>query len=201
VRELRRPIGYCNPYFDGFEAITDIGRAADLVDSFDFPPLDIRQVAVSLAAERGVIDEVLVGARATGRARPGRRVPVRVRLQRRGGGSRTVTVRVKVPRDVRPGQRTLVLSGNGFRPSFDLIIELIESELAGARRRAGPQARSAQSGPRTVRRLARRVAALRRPLGIVARFRRREPQVVLRSNEIRFDGRVRLRLRVSGARR
>jgi hypothetical protein len=199
VRELRRPIGYCNPYFDGFDAAADVGRAADLVDSFDFPPLDIRQVAVSLAAERGVVDEVIVGARPTGRARPGKRLPVRVRLQRRGGGQRTIAVRVRVPRDIRPGPRTVVLAGNGFRASVDLVIELIEAQLAGTRSRA--EARSAQSGPRTVRRLARRVAALKRPLGIVARFRRRERQLVLRSNEIRFDGRVKLRLRVSAARR
>ena len=41
-----------------------------------------------------------------------------------------------------------------------------------------------------------------RPLGITARFRRRqEPRVVLRSDDVRFDGRVKLRLRVLRARR
>jgi hypothetical protein len=202
VRELREPIGYCNPYFDGFDAVTDVGRATELVSGFDFAPLHIREAAVSIVAGRGVVDEVLVGARAAGRARPGSLLPVRVRLQRRGGGRRTVTVRVRVPRDLAPGRRTLALSGNGFRSEVDLLIELIEVGLAGAsvesRRDA---ARSAQSGPRTVRRLARRVAGLRRPLGIVARFGRRDPQVVLRSREVRFDGRVKLRLRVTRARR
>ena len=28
VRQLRRPIGFCNPYFDVFEAMLDVGRAA-----------------------------------------------------------------------------------------------------------------------------------------------------------------------------
>jgi hypothetical protein len=104
-------------------------------------------------------------------------------------------VRVRVPRDLPPGGRTLTLSGNGFSGDVGLFIELIEIGLAG------PRAAAAQSGPRTARRLARRVAALRRPLGIVARFGRRDPRVVLRSNEVRFDGRVKLRLRVLRARR
>jgi hypothetical protein len=215
VRQLRRPIGFCNPYFDIFEAMGDIGTAADLVDSFDLAPLHIRGAAVSLAVKRGVADDVVVGADALGRARPGSKLPVRVTLQRRGGGRRTVTIRVPVPRDLRPGRRTLVLSGNGFAEDPGFIVELIEEELGGAgsipgrgaarsaqagstpNRRA---ARSAQSARRSVRRLARRVASLKRPLGIEARFGRRERRVVLRSDQVRFDGRVKLRLRVSRAR-
>jgi hypothetical protein len=211
VRELGRPMGFCNPYFDVFDAVLDIGRAGGLVDGFDFAPLHVRGAAVSLAAVRGVVDEVLVSADPVGRARPGARLPVRVTLQRRGGGTRTVTVRVPVPGDLRPGRQTLVLSGNGFPEESGFIIELIEGELGGGSglgrartraARAGPTpARSAQSGPRTVRRLARRIAALRRPLGIEARFRREDGKVVLRSDDVRFDGRLKLRLRVLRARR
>jgi hypothetical protein len=194
VRQLRRPIGYCNPYFDSFTALAEVANAAGLVESFDFAPLDIRGMAVSVAARRGVIDDVLVAADAPRRARPGERLPVRVTLQRRGGGRRTVRVPVRVPRGLRPGARTLVLAGNGFELDEAFFIELIAGELAN-------EASSAQSGARTVRRLARRVAALRRPLGITARFRRREePRVVLRSDDVRFDGRVKLRLRVVRAR-
>ncbi len=211
VRELRRPMGFCNPYFDVFEAVLDIGRASGLVDGFDFAPLGVRRAAVSLAARRGVVDEVLVAADPLGRARPGARVPVRVTLQRRGGGRRTSTVRVPVPGDLRPGRRTLVLSGNGFPEETGFVVELIEGELGGsgglgrARSRAAragrAPARSAQSAPRAVRRLARRIAALRRPLGIEARFGRRDREVVLRSDDVRFDGRVKVRLRVRRARR
>jgi hypothetical protein len=211
VRELRRPMGFCNPYFDVFDALLDVGRAADMVDGFDFAPLQVRAAAVSLAAGRGVVDDVLVAADAVGRARPGARLPVRVTLQRRGGGRRTVAVRVPVPSDLRPGRHTLVLSGNGFAGNAGFVVELIEGELgvrggrgAGSRRAARPghgRARASQSPPRAVRRLARRIAALRRPLGIVARFGRGERSVVLRSDEVRFDGRVKLRLRVRRARR
>ena len=211
VRQLRRPMGFCNPYFDVFEAMLDVGRAAGMVDRFDFAPLDIRGAAVSMSAARGVVDDVLVAAKPVGRARPGRRLPVRVTLQRRGGGRRTVTVHVRVPRGLPRGRATLVLSGNGFAAEPGFVIELIEGELAGGRasgRARGavagatrPHGRAARSAPRTVRRLARRVARMRRPLGIVARFGRGERRVVLRSDDVRFDGRVKLRLRVSGARR
>jgi hypothetical protein len=198
VRQLRRPMGFCNPYFDVFEAMLDVGRASGMVDGFDFAPLDIRGAAVSMSARRGVIDEVLVAAKPLGRARPGRRLPVRLTLQRRGGGRRTVTVPVRVPRGLPPGRVTLVLAGNGFASEGGLIIEIIEEELAGGSR---PNARAAASAPRTVRRLARRIARVERPLGIAARFGRGERRFVLRSDEIRFDGRVKLRLRVGRARR
>jgi len=204
VRQLRKPMGFCNPYFDVFEAMLDVGRAADRVDSFDYAPLDIRGAAVSLAVRRGVVDDVLVAADPVGRARPGARLPVRLTLQRRGGGRRKVTVRVPVPRDLRPGRRTLVMSGNGFAQEPGFVIELIEGELAadgstGPAR--GARARAAQSAPHAVRRLARRLAAMRRPLGIEARFGRGEGRVVLRSDDVRFEGRVKLRLRVARARR
>jgi hypothetical protein len=197
VRQLRRPMGFCNSYFDIFEASLDVGRAGGLVDTFDFAPLGIRGAAVSIAATRGVVDEVLVAARPVGRARPGRRLPVRLTLQRRGGGRRTVTVRVPVPRFLPPGPRTLVLAGNGFGEDAGFIIELIEESLAGT----GSRARAARSGRRTVRDLARRLARIERPLGVEARWARAVRSVVLRSDRVRFDGRVRLRLRVARARR
>jgi hypothetical protein len=203
VDELRRPIGFCNPYFDSFEAMIDIARASDLVDNFDFAPLNIRSAVVSLAARRGVVDEMLVDARASRRARPGTRVPVRIRVQRRGGGRRTITGRLPVPRHLRPGSRSVVLSGNGFAGDPGFLIELLAGELDAGRAtvaRAGRTAAAAQAGPPTVRRLARRVRAIERPLGIVARFGRRERRVVFRSDDVRFDGTVRLRLRVSRAR-
>lgn len=211
ARGLVKPMGFCNPYFDILEALAHITGAAGMVDGFDFAPLRLRGASVSFTARRGVVDEVIVAGDALGRARRGRRVPVRVTLQRLGGRRRTITVRVPVPRDLEPGRQTLVLSGNGFAEESGLLIEVIEQSLAGTGglggspsavgRTPGAEGRSAQSAPQSVRRLARRIASLRRPLGIEARFGRRDPRVVLSSDDIRFDGRVKVRLRVSRARR
>jgi hypothetical protein len=64
-----------------------------------------------------------------------------------------------------------------------------------------PVARSAQREPRSLRELARTVRGLHRPLGIKARFKRREPRFVLRSDEVSYEGKLRLRVRVLPARR
>ena len=199
VRQRSTPLGFCNPYFDIFDALTDIADATSLVESFDLAPLDIRGARVSIAAERGVVDDVIVGARAKRRVRAGQRLRVRVALRRRGGRARSVTVRVPIPRDVQPGERVLVIEGNGFASEEDeLIIEFIGELARGARAAAGQPApaHGAQAEPRTVRQLARQIAALRKQPGITARLRGREPRLVLGSDEIRFDGRAKLRLRV-----
>jgi hypothetical protein len=170
--------------------------ASAMVDAFDLAPLHIRGSAVSMEVTGAFADDVVVGARAPERVRAGSTVPVRVAVRRRGGGSRTVTVQVPVPRGLRPGARSLVIEGNGFPEDEDEVLLELVDELTGD---AGARASAAE--PRTATQLARQVAALHRPLGIAAHFRRREPRVVLRSSEVRFDGRARVRLQVVPARR
>ena len=105
---------------------------------------------------------------------------------------------VPVPRDVRPGSRSVVIEGNGFSPDEDeVVIEIAEDLSRGSGSgRPAPVARSARSEPRSVRELARRVAAMARPLGITATFRGREPRVVLRSDEVSFEGSAKLSVTV-----
>jgi len=196
VRELGKPIGFCNPYFDGFTPLSDVAEAAAMVDEFDLAPLHIRGSAVSMEVTGAFADDVIVGARGPRRARAGSAVPVRVALRRRGGGSRTLTVQVPVPSGLQPGVRTLVIEGNGFpADEEDILLELV-GELTG-----DSGARASAAEPRSAKQLARQVAAVHRPLGIAAHFRRRDSRVVLSSTEVRFDGRARVRLRVVPARR
>jgi hypothetical protein len=201
VRELRKPIGFCNPYFDSFTPLTDIGEAASMVDSFDLAPLHIRGSAVSLEATRNFADDVVVGARGPGRVRAGSTAPVRVALRRRGGGSRSLTIQVPIPAGLRPGERTLVVQGNGFpneEDEGDLLLELFGALTGGG---GSTTAHAAAAEPRSPKNLARAVAALHRPLGIAAHFRHRDPRVVLRSTDVRFDGRAKVSLQVVRARR
>ena len=192
ARELKKPIGFCNPYFDTFGPLSDVARAAALVDDFDLAPLHIRGAAVSMALKRDFADDVLVRASGPHRARAGSKIAVRLVVRRRGGsGSRTLRVRVPIPSGLKPGARTLVLKGNGFEVNEDdLLFELFDA-LTGD---GGSGADTPE--PRTVRQLAKAVAAIHRKLGIAVRFKHREERVVFESDDVRYDGQVRLRLRV-----
>jgi hypothetical protein len=94
-----------------------------------------------------------------------------------------------------------VIEGNGFpaeEEEGDLLLELFGALTGGS---GSTTAHAAAAEPRSPKSLARAVAALHRPLGIAAHFRHREPRVVLRSTDVRFDGRATVRLRVVRARR
>ena len=74
---------------------------------------------MSVRARRGVTSDVIVSGRAPRRVRPGRRIRVRLDLQRRHDGERSLTVPVRLPRGLRPGVHALVMRGNGDAPSFE----------------------------------------------------------------------------------
>jgi hypothetical protein len=197
VSGRRQPIGFCNPYFDALNALDDLLAAASLVDSYDLSPLDVERARVSLRARRGVVSDVIVGASAPRRVRPGQQIRVRVALQRRRGARRTISLHLRVPRSLRPGARPLVLTGNSGGRVLDAELVLGLSEvLAGRPSSASEAAVRGSAAPSSIRELAGQVAALRRPLGIAAGFRRRGGRVVYRSNEVAFEGRARLTLRI-----
>jgi len=198
LRERRPPIGFCNTYFDSFDALADLAVAGSLVDGFDLAPLHMRGAAVSIEAARGVVDDVLVSARAPGPVRAGQRVPVRVTLRRRGGDAHRMTLRVPVPRDLRGGRHTLVLTGSGSENTQDELLSELADLLAGGDTTSSG---SDEAEPRSVRGLAKAVAALHRSVGIAARFRHRDPRVVLPSSEVRYSGRATVSVRVLPARR
>ncbi len=188
VREQRSPIGYCNPYFGVDDALLDVTTAAELVDFYDLGPLHIERVQVNARVRRGVESDVIVAGRAPRRVRPGEGIRVKLTLQRRHGGRRSLTVPVKLPGDLRPGARTLVLSGNGGVPSLEdeLVIELFDLSGGGG-----------GGEPRNLRELDDAVHDLQRPLGISARIKGHEPRFVYRSDELSFEGRARVELQVA----
>ncbi len=192
VRELRRPMGFCNPYFSVDDAVNDLSQAGGMIDFFDLAPMHVQRVSVSVRARAGVKQDVLVRARGPRRARKGSRIRVRLTLQRRRGAGHRITVPVRVPRSLKPGKHRLTLRGGGGGLSEEELIEeliaLIEGELGGG---------GGSSEPRTVRQLARRIRALRTRPGIYARFDRGPARLVRPSSAVSYEGRVRLRLRVT----
>ncbi|HYM58031.1 MAG TPA: hypothetical protein VES79_08710 [Solirubrobacteraceae bacterium] len=191
VRELRRPMGFCNTYFSVDDAVNHLSEAGAMVDFFDLAPLRVERAAVSLSVRSGLKQDVLVAARGPRRVRRGQRIRVRLTVQRRRGAGRKLSVPVRIPRSLRRGTHRLTLrgTGGGFSEEELLgeLIAVLEGQLAGG----GP------SEPHTVRQLARRIAGLHRQVGIEARFKHRRPQLVHRSSEVSYEGRVRLRVRVT----
>ena len=191
VRELRRPMGFCNPYFSVDDAVNDLSQAGGMIDFFDLAPMHVQRVTVSVRARAGVKQDVLVRARGPRSARKGSRIRVRLTVQRRRGGSHRITVPVRVPRSLKPGKHRLTLRGGGGGLSEEELIEeliaLLEGEVGGG---------GGSSEPRTVRQLARRINALRTLPGIYARFDRGPARLVRPSSAVSYEGRVRLRLRV-----
>jgi hypothetical protein len=194
VSQLRRPMGFCNTYFDQFDALSAVAQAGSLVEEFDHAPLGLRGAAVRIAAERGVTDDMILGAEGPRRVRAGEQMRVRVALRRRGAGPRTVRVGVPVPRDLRAGRRTLVVEGTGSSSGGEELVESLSRGLRGGP--SAPVAQAAQSEAGSVHDLARELATLGTPQGITARFRGRRPRLVLRSGGVRFDGRAKLDVRV-----
>jgi hypothetical protein len=191
VRQLQRPLGYCNPYFDANSALRDVTEAGGQIDSFDLSPLHVESAEVRMRARPGVTEDVLVAADAPGRVRPGQRIRIRLELQRRLGGRRRLSVPLRVPASLGPGVRTLVLAGNGDSSSeAEIVVELVGALFAISGEAGG------RREPRSVRELAENIRGLHRELGIEARFRRLPPRLVVRSDQVSYGGKVRLRLRV-----
>jgi hypothetical protein len=195
LRELPRPIGFCNTYFDAPSALNDLAEAGGEIDSFDLSSPHLESADVRLQARPGVTEDVLLAVAGPRRVRPGQRIWARLVVQRRHGDRRRLSVPVRIPASLRPGMRTLVLAGTG-RASTEAEIVI---ELAGALVTISgdggddPEARS-------VRELARKLRGLHRELGIEARLKRFPARLVLRSDRVSYSGKVRVRLRVLGRR-
>ena len=192
VRELRSPMGFCNTYFSVDDAVSHLSDAGAMIDFFDLAPLHVERAGISLKARTGLKQDVLIGARGPRRVRRGQRIRVRLTVQRRRGARRTLAVPLRVPRSLRPGRHRITFTGSGGAFSGDALVEeliaLFEGEVSGG---------GGSSEPRSARQLARRIKLLRRAVGIQARFRHHSRQLVRRSSDVSYEGRVRLTLRVT----
>jgi hypothetical protein len=203
VRERRRRLGFCNDYFSLDDAAVQLTDAAALVESYDFSPVTLQEITARANLTRGVKREVLLRGRAPRRVRPGQRIRLRLVVHRRGSGAkRRLTIRMRLPRSLRRGRRTLLLTGTGTGVDEEADEEL-SLELLSALGEEGAEPPS--EGPPEVRslgELASRVSAFHRGLGITARFRRRgRRRLVHESDQVAFEGTVRVPLRVVRRRR
>ena len=192
----RKTLGYCNPYFDAFTPLDDLIEAASLVDAFDLPPPTIERAAVSIRARRG--REVRRADLRAG-APPGGR-----REARAGAGDRAAPQR-RAPHAQRSGAhpaRPAARPAHAGPDRHERWRRLARGELpARVRRRCSERVRRRR--PSRARSASWRVAspAFTEDVGISARIRRGDERLVYRSDDVSFEGRLRVRLAVRRARR
>jgi hypothetical protein len=141
-----RPARYCNRYvssgiFDPFagalgnpiasNAAMDASAAFSLIELFTGPTPHVSNVHSEVEIRRGERVAFLRRVRAPRRVRSGQRITLRVTMQRLRGGTFTRRYRVNLPGGLKPGRRTLRLSGvEQDLEEEDLLAELfgLESE-------------------------------------------------------------------------
>lgn len=193
VRQAKRPLGYCNHYFDPFSMFADVSRAMSLVDGYVFGPLDIRDVSIRTGVRSGVKEAFIVRGKAPRRVRRGQRIRVRMTLQRSRAGRFRVSFPYRIPRSVKPGRQVLTIKGPGAGGGgLEELFELFFGIGGGG---GGPV--KSVDGLRT------RIAALGAPDGVRATFNRkgRGGEVVYRNERVSIHGKARIPLIVKGKRK
>jgi hypothetical protein len=147
-RERHARAHFCNRYISGqtddpaaigdpvsSSAAFDAVNALSLIDSYEGRPPHVQRVDASLHLARGELAADLRGVRAPRVVHPGERIRLRIALQHVQDGRSTRTVRVKLPRGLRPGHRLLVLSGDRNKGQLEQLLELL---LGGGGGTSGP---------------------------------------------------------------
>lgn len=188
VKQARRPLGFCNRYFDVYELFADVSSAMLMLDGYVFGPLDIRGVSIRTGVRTGVDEAFILRAKAPRKVRAGERIRVRLKLQRSRAGRLGVSFPYRVPRSTKPGRRTLTIRGNGSgATSFEEIFEFIFGGGGGGGDRP----------VRSVDELRLRIAALGERDGVRATFARKGAgEVVYAHKRLLIRGKAKLELRV-----
>ncbi len=174
-----KPLRFCNTYVGGGGGVqglvggplvADFTEMAAKLDAYKFGPLRVSGAEVYLRLRRDLRQAFLLRATGPATARRGARIPVRLTVRRVDGEATTRTVRVRVPRGMPRGSRTLLLSGTsadasgGGEDALTTVLDL--GELLGG----GDQGAGDEAGPRTVAALRASVAAIHRYDGVTAAF-------------------------------
>lgn len=174
-----KPLRFCNDYVGGGPGVeglvggalvSDFGTMAAQLDAYRFGPLRVSGVEVYLKIRRDLRQAFLLKVRGPRVARGGQRISLRLTARRVNEGKTfSRTIRVRVPKGMPRGRRSLSLTGtsadaggggNPFEELFDLG-DLLGDESAPV---------EGEEGPRTLAALRENVAAIARYDGVSAAF-------------------------------
>jgi hypothetical protein len=176
VSQRRRPLRFCQRYFDGYGPLDDLSAAFSLIDGYKFGRLGIRSVSVSMKIRPTVREAFIVAAQAPRRVRPGQRIRVRLLLQRSRAGRERISFPFRIPRGAKEGERALTIRGQSAGSDTggleEIFVELLGGDGGGG---GGPV--------RSVGELAGRVAALGMPEGVRASLKAKSKGPVVYSDK------------------
>jgi len=194
VAQRRKPLRFCQRYFEGFGPLDDLSAAFGLIDGYEFGPLGIRSVAVRMRLRPVVREAFILAGRAPLRVSRGQRVRVRLLLQRSRAGRRQISFPYRVPRGAKTGPRILTVrgqtaGGGGLGGLEDFFVELFGGGGGG-------------SPVRSVGELATRIAALGSPEGVRASLKAKDKGPVVYSDKrLLIRGKTQIPLIVRGGKR
>ena len=177
--ERRKAMGFCNRYVgDGRGAGGpqlsmggDAAIAASLLEEYDREHLDIERLRVTLRIDHGLRFATLRSATGPRTVRRGQSVRLRLTVQPPREPVRRISFRMRIPRSLKPGVRTLRLTGSAADPGEGSFGGLFSYAL-GARPSNHETFFDAGGTPTTIAELARTVASLHRFDGIRGTFRK-----------------------------
>ena len=202
---LERPARFCNRYVSAFpadedfvgtantvaaRASSDVFDALAAIDDYKGTPPGIGEVAVRMDLRRGEQRAFLRSVKLPRRVRPGQKVRARVTLRRVRGGTIKRSYRMRIPRGMRRGARTLRFTGADA--------DVADDGLLGAIIIDGVDDGAGDPGPRNLRALASRIRSVRRYDGVRVRGGG-ERGHAFRDADLRISGRAAARVRVVAA--
>jgi hypothetical protein len=203
----KRPARFCNRYVSSsilgggsgplgnsvaFSAAIDALDAITLIETYEGRTPHVTRVGAQIEMRRGERLAFLRRVKAPKRVRAGQTVRLRVTVQRVRGGKVTKTHRVRIPRGIRPGRRTLTLRGNRQSSPDDELLEIILGEDL--------EEDEGRSGPASLDALIASIRALGRWDGVQMRLAGRRRRA-FRDDDLLITGRADTRIRIVGRRR
>jgi hypothetical protein len=205
VRDLAKPMSFCNTYvgagggpIDDAEApipgaalVGDLAEAIGDLDVFEYAPLQVTRVDVTMHLERGLRQAFLLDVDAPRYVRRGQRVKLRVELRHNRGPKERRTITVRIPRKAKLGERDLVLTGTSADGALDSTDVLDLGDLLDDS--------STDTTPKTLKAVARQVAAIHRYDGVRLALRRRgasrgRGRPAFRDGDLRLSGQTKTRV-------
>ncbi len=195
IKELAKPVRFCNRYVsvsaaqadDGSTlnavlsgAANDLASAISSIDAYTGTPPQVTGVNVSLRVRRGADQAFIRSVRMPSRVRPGQNVRVRVSLQRVRGGTFARNYTMRIPSDAPRGSQRVRFVGQDADQGDDGFTTIIIGDDDERDEGGDP-------GPRTLRELEAQIKATARFDGVNARIGRARTEA-FRDDDFRISG-------------